>query len=111
MMRRKQINWHDALLGLMNEGGMTTDAAARFWRGCLDSWQLLGETKMATKRVKSKYPQDLFVEIEKDGADSYFVAGTPIPEAVAAVGSTVRVAHYVYMGMFEVSTKVDTKSV
>ena len=30
MMRRKQINWHDALLGLMNEGGMTTDAAARF---------------------------------------------------------------------------------
>lgn len=61
-------------------------------------------------KVKMKYPQDLFVEIEKDGANRYFVAHES-PEAVSAVGSTVRVAHYCFMGMFEVSTKVDVKSV
>jgi len=65
---------------------------------------------MATKRVKSKYPQDLFVHIEQDGADRYFVANKT-PEEVAEVGGTIRVAHYCFMGIFEVSAKVDIKSV
>lgn len=63
---------------------------------------------MATKKVKSPYPQDLFVTIEKDGSDRYFVANEK-PESVAEVGSTVRIAHYVFMGMLDVSTKVEVK--
>lgn len=30
MFKRKEINWHDALLHEINEGGMTTNDAARY---------------------------------------------------------------------------------
>lgn len=63
---------------------------------------------MATKKVKLKYPADLFVIHETSGGETYLVAHERA-ENVAVVGETISVACYQYVGMLNVSAKVEVK--